>query len=48
VLVASSEIEELVAVSDRVLVMRDGSAVAMLGPEAVTEHGIVRAIAGAA
>ncbi len=45
VIIASSEIEELVAVSDKVLILREGKAVAELGHEAVSETAIFRAIA---
>jgi monosaccharide-transporting ATPase len=48
VIVASSEIDELVAFSDAVLVMRDLTTVASLAGSAVTESGIVAAIAGPA
>lgn len=41
----SSEIEEIVAYSDRVLVLRDRSHVGCIEGEAVTVDGIVRAIA---
>jgi monosaccharide-transporting ATPase len=48
VLIASSEIDELVAFSDQVLVMREGRSVAALEGEAISEPAIVAAIAGAA
>ena len=44
-LVISSELEELVAVSDRVIVVRDRKHVAELTGEAITTDAIVRAIA---
>jgi len=47
VIVASSEIEELVAVSDRVLVLREGRGIATIEGPAVTEPAIFRAIAEA-
>ena len=47
VIVASSEIEELVAVSDKVLVLREGRGIAALERQAVTEPAIFRAIAEA-
>lgn len=46
VLVISSEIEELVAVSDRVIVVRDRSHVAELVNEKICSEAIVQAIAG--
>ncbi len=45
-LVASSEMEELVAFSHRVVVLRDREQVAELEGEAISEQGIMRAIAG--
>ncbi|WP_445680791.1 sugar ABC transporter ATP-binding protein [Radicibacter daui] len=44
-LVASSELEEIVAVADRVAVLRDRRKVAELSGEAVTRAGIIEAIA---
>jgi simple sugar transport system ATP-binding protein len=44
-LVISSELEELVAVSDRVIVVRDRRHVAELTGEDITADTIVRAIA---
>jgi simple sugar transport system ATP-binding protein len=46
-LVASSELEELVAFSHKVVVLRDRKQVAQLEGEAVGEEEIMRAIAGA-
>lgn len=48
VLVASSEIEELVVFSDKILVMRDRRAVAELRGEDISENTIVAAIANSA
>ena len=45
-LVASSEIDELVAVSDRVAVMRDRSKVGELAGDSITRDTILRTIAG--
>jgi len=45
-LVASSELEELVAVSHKVVVLRDRKQVAVLEGDAISEESIVRAIAG--
>ena len=47
VIVASSELEELVAFSDKVIVMREGTSVAELGGNAITEQRIMAAIAEA-
>lgn len=47
VIVASSEIEELVAFSDKVVVMRDRSSVAELVGDDISEHAIMGAIAQA-
>jgi simple sugar transport system ATP-binding protein len=44
-LVISSELEELVAVSDRVIVVRDRQHVAELTGEEITSNAIIRAIA---
>jgi simple sugar transport system ATP-binding protein len=44
-LVISSELEELVTVADRVIVVRDRSHVAELTGQEITTDGIVRAIA---
>lgn len=43
ILMISSEVEEVVAMSDRVLVMREGSLVADLGPGEINEDRIMRA-----
>ena len=45
-LVASSELEEVVALSDRVAVLRDRRKVAEIAGAAVTRENIIRAIAG--
>jgi ribose transport system ATP-binding protein len=47
VLLISSETEELVDGAHRVLVLRDGAVVGELGGAALTEEGLVHAIAGA-
>ncbi len=46
VLLISSEVDELVEGSDRAVVLRDGRSIGMLAGEELTEHGIVRLIAG--
>ena len=46
VLLISSEVEELVAGCDRVVVLRDGRSVAELGGDGVDEGPIMRAMAG--
>jgi ribose transport system ATP-binding protein len=45
VLMGSSELEELIEGSDRVVVMRDGSTVTELGGEEITEDAIMDAMA---
>jgi ribose transport system ATP-binding protein len=45
VLLISSELEELIEGSDRVLVLRDGAAVAELSGEQVNEQAVLRALA---
>lgn len=45
-LVASSELDEIVAVSDRVMVLRDRKKVGEITGEAVTRENIIRTIAG--
>lgn len=47
ILFISSELEEVVRNSDRVVVLRDGAKVAELGGDQITEVGIMRIIAGA-
>jgi len=42
----SSDIAELVALSDRVLVMRDGRVVRELGADGLTERAVVDAAVG--
>jgi simple sugar transport system ATP-binding protein len=48
VIIASSEFEELVAFSDRVIVMREGESVAVLAGSAISESAIVAAVAHSA
>ncbi len=45
-LVASSEMDELVAFSHRVVVLRDRAQLAELEGAAISEHAIMQAIAG--
>lgn len=46
VIVISSDMPEILGLSDRVLVMRQGRAAAMLEGDEITEHALVRAIMG--
>jgi ribose transport system ATP-binding protein len=46
VLMISSDLEELVEGSSRVVVLRDGQAVSELGHEGLTQDAIIRAMAG--
>jgi ribose transport system ATP-binding protein len=48
VVLASSELEEVVEGSDRIVVLRDGGVVGMLDGEAVTERGVMALVAEAA
>jgi len=46
VLLVSSEFEELIAVADRILVMRDGAVVAQVDPAAIDEAGLIQLASG--
>ena len=46
ILMISSELPEILGMSDRVLVMREGRLVAEFAREEATQEGIVRAAAG--
>jgi ribose transport system ATP-binding protein len=48
VLFVSSELEEIIAVADRVLVMHEGRIAGGLAREALTEEAIMRLATGAA
>ena len=45
ILMSASELEELVSMSDRVVVIRDGASIAELQGESLSEHTIMSAIA---
>jgi ribose transport system ATP-binding protein len=46
VLLVSSEFEELLAVADRILVLRDGAVVAEADPDAIDEAGLIQLASG--
>jgi ribose transport system ATP-binding protein len=46
VLLVSSEFEELLAVADRVLVLRDGAIVAQVDPATTDEAGLIQLASG--
>jgi len=46
VVLVSSEFEELIAVADRILVMRDGAVVAEVDPAAIDEAGLIQLASG--